>query len=73
MEAFKAVTVEIAKIELKRGDMLVITPPADFRSEQMTHLHALCQKIKAETGAMVIIGQHDIKLTVVKAHADEPT
>lgn len=64
----KVETVEISKLELQLGDLLVIRVPSDWTMQQQVDAHEAIKHAMrlADANAPIIIGTQDVEFQVVR-------
>ena len=65
--------IEIAKLELNRGDVLWVRVPPDWSDRQMGNAHEAIKSAmkQADVNAPVLIGSTDVEIMIVRKNADE--
>lgn len=65
-----AITVEVAKLELDPGDILMLTPKTDAARDMLEQVGVdwLRQRLRVT----VLIGHTDVDVTIVKRPSDPP-
>ena len=65
--------IEIAKLELNRGDVLWVRVPPDWSNGQMGNAHEAIRTAmrQADVNAPVLIGTTDVEIMIVRKNVDE--
>lgn len=63
--------IEIAKLELQRGDLLVVRVPPDWTHEQQRNAQNAVKEAMRQAGANVpiIIGGTDVEISIIRKDA----